>query len=114
MTKGFTILIAVLLFVSCSQSKRELYEIIDSFVESLDTEFESYGMQGEKYSKKTTDEMYRVMPFGRLINVKIMEVAEDGAYEDLRDDLKDHYENDNRVNKVYINNGGTIMIDCRN
>ena len=114
MTKRFTILIAVLLFVSCSPSKTELYEITDSFVESLDTEFESYGMQGEKYSKKTTDDKYRVMPFGRLINVKIMEVVEYGIYEELRDDLLDHYEDDNRVNKVYINQGGTIMIDCRN
>ena len=114
MRKHLIILITVFLVISCSQSKRELYEITDSFVESLDTEFESYGMQGEKYSKKTTDGKYRVMPFGRLINVKIMEVVEDGTYEDLRDDLTDHYEDDNRVNKVYINNGGTIMIDCRN
>ncbi|WP_185967812.1 hypothetical protein [Formosa sediminum] len=54
------------------------------------------------------------MPFGRLINVKIMEVVEDETYKDLRDDLTDHYEDDNRVNKVYINQGGTIMIDCKN
>lgn len=105
---------SIFLFISCSQSNSELYEITDSFVESLDKEFESYGMQGEKYSKKTTDGKYRVMPFGRLINVKIMEVVEDAIYEDLRDDLTDHYENDKRVNKVYINTGGTIMIDCRN
>lgn len=114
MRKHLVILMSVSLFISCSQSKRELYEITDSFVESFDTEFESYGMQGEKYSKKTTEGKYRVMPFGRLINVKIMEVVEDGTYEDLLDDLINHYENDDRVNKVYINNGGTIMIDCRN
>lgn len=114
MIRKLTILFAVILFISCSQSNKELYEITDSFVESLDTEFESYGMQGEKYSKTTIDNKYRVMPFGRLVNVKIMEVAENGAYEELRDDLKDHYDNDKRVNKVYINNGGTIMIDCRN
>lgn len=104
----------IFLFMSCSQSKRELYEITDSFVESLDTEFESYGIQGEKYSRKTTDGKYRVMPIGRLINIKIMEVVKDQTYEELKDDLADHYENDKRVNKVYINNGGTIMIDCRN
>tara|TARA_B110000046_G_scaffold176740_1_gene202731 strand:- start:459 stop:866 length:408 start_codon:yes stop_codon:yes gene_type:complete len=118
--------------ISCSQSKRELYEITDSFVESIphysikDTEISSYGLlSGKKYSKKTTDGKYRVTPFGRLINVKILEVVEDGTvevfkhyikkykYEELRDDLTDHYEDDNRVIKVYINQGGTIMVDCR-
>ena len=114
MKKYLLLIITVFLFISCSQSKRELYEITDSFVESLDTEFRSYGMQGKKYSKKTTDGKYRVMPVGRLINVKILEVVEDRTYEELRDDLTDHYEDDNRVNKVYINQGGTIMVDCRN
>ena len=106
--------------ISCSQSKRELYEITDSFVESIphysikDTEISSYGLlSGKKYSKKTTDGKYRVMPVGRLINVKILEVVEDRTYEELRDDLTDHYEDDNRVIKVYINQGGTIMVDCR-
>ncbi|PIB30219.1 hypothetical protein BFP78_14300 [Gaetbulibacter sp. 5U11] len=114
MTKKFALIITFLLFMSCSQSKKELYELTDSFVESLDGEFESYGMQGEKYSKKTPDGKYKVMPIGRLINVKLMEVSEDRIYEELRDDLTNHYEDDNRVNKVYINQGGTIMIDCRN
>ncbi|WP_299114335.1 hypothetical protein [uncultured Winogradskyella sp.] len=114
MRKHLVLLITIFLFTSCSQNKRELYEITDSFVESLDTKFESYGIQGEKYSKKTTDGKYRVIPIGRLINVKIMEVVEDLTYEDLREDFTNHYDNDNRVNKVYINNLGTIMIDCRN
>ena len=115
MKKYLLLIITVFLFISCSQSKRELYEITDSFVESLDTEFSSYGLlSGKKYSKKTTDGKYRVTPFGRLINVKILEVVEDGTDEELRDDLTDHYEDDNRVNKVYINQGGTIMVDCRN
>lgn len=39
-----------------------------------------------------------MMPFGRLVNVKIMKVAEDVAYEERRDDLKDRYDNDKRVN----------------
>lgn len=30
------------------------------------------------------------------------------------EDLKSHYKDDKRVNDVYRNNGGTIMIDCRN
>ena len=114
MKKYLLLIITVFLFMSCSHSKKELYKITDSFIESLDTEFESYGMQGEKYSKKTTDGKYRVMPIGRMINIKIMEVVENGTYKNLRDDLTSHFEDDNRVNKVYINRGGTIMVDCRN
>lgn len=114
MKNRLVILISVLFIFSCSQNKNELYKITDSFVESLDTKLESYGIQGEKYSKLTIDEKYKVTPFGRLINVKIMEVVEEGIYEELRDDLTDHYDNDERVNKVYINKGGTVMIDCRN
>ena len=115
MKKLVLVLVLGMTLISCSQSKRELYEVTDSFVESLDTEFSSYGLlSGKKYSKKTTDGKYRVMPVGRLINVKILEVVEDRTYEELRDDLTDHYEDDNRVNKVYINQGGTIMVDCRN
>lgn len=114
MNKFFTTLIALFFFVSCSQSKRELYKITDSFVESLYTKYDAYGIPAEEYLKKTTDGKYRVLPMGRLINVSIMEVVEDDIYEELRDDLQNHYNDDERVHNVYINNSGTIMIDCRN
>jgi hypothetical protein len=54
------------------------------------------------------------MPVGRLINVKIMEAVDNEVYKELEEDLKSHYKDDERVNDVYINNAGTIMIDCRN
>jgi len=54
------------------------------------------------------------MPVGRLINVKIMKAVSDDIYKKLQEDLMNHYKNDKRVNKVYINTVGTIMIDCRN
>jgi hypothetical protein len=41
-------------------------------------------------------------------------VAESGEYEELKQDLKDHYEGNPKVNDVYICQAGTIMIDCRN
>lgn len=53
------------------------------------------------------------MPIGRLINVKILKVVSDEVYNDLMEDLKSHYNKDKRVNNVYINNSGTIIIDCR-
>lgn len=101
--------------VSCSASKQELYSITDSFIESLQTTYDSYGIMGaQEHIKTTSDGQYQVMPVGRLINVKILEVVSDDVYKDLMDDLKNHYKGDKRVNDVYINNAGTIMIDCRN
>jgi hypothetical protein len=100
---------------SCSPSKKELFELTDSFVESLQTTYDSYGiLGGTDHMKTTTDGQYQVMPVGRLVNVKILKVVNDEVYKDLEEDLKSHYKNDKRVNDVYRNNAGTIMIDCRN
>jgi hypothetical protein len=101
--------------LGCSQSKKDLYEITDKFVLSLETTYESYGMLGgSKFSETTSDGLYTVTPIGRLINVKIQKVVSDKEYESLRKSLEKHYKNDSRVNKVYVNQGGTIMVDCRN
>ncbi len=114
MKKLFYLSLLVFL-VSCSPSKKELYSITDSFVESLQTTYDSYGIfGGDEYKKVTSDGQYQVMPIGRLINVKILKFVTDDVYKDLQEDLKSHYKNDKRVNDVYVNNGGTIMIDCRN
>jgi len=103
------------LFTSCNQSKRELFQKTDTFVESLQTTYESYGIfGGSKYSVTTSDDLYTIMPVGRLINVKIMKYVTDEEYEKLRKNLEKHYKNDSRVNDVYICGGGTVMIDCRN
>lgn len=98
----------------CSQSKSDLYEITDYFVESLSTTYESYGIFNlENNMRVSPDGYYQVSPVGRLINVKILEVVPDETYEDLREDLENHYKGNKAVNKVYLNQGGTIMIDCR-
>lgn len=105
----------ILLFVSCSSAKKELFKETDQLVESLETTYESYGLlDGTKHAKTTSDGLYKITPFGRLINVKIQKVVEDEEYENLKQDLESHYKSDKRVNDVYINQGGTIMIDCRN
>jgi len=105
-----------LIFVAgCSPSKKELYKETDAFVQSLSTTYESYGLLGAtNHSKTTSDGLYTISPIGRLINVKIQKVVSDEEYEKLRKDLENHYKNDKRVNKVYICQAGTIMIDCRN
>lgn len=105
----------LLVLISCSPSKNELFKETDAFVESLQAMHESYGLlTGTNHAKKTSDGLYTITPVGRLINVKIEKVVEKGEYEELQQDLKDHYEGNANVKDVYICGAGTIMIDCRN
>jgi hypothetical protein len=112
MNKIILLFIVITIF-GCS-TKSELYKETDSFVQSLQTEFESYGFSPEKYSKNTSDGLYTISPIGRLINVKIQKVVSSEEYENLKKDIEEHYQGDARVNSVYICQAGTIMIDCRN
>lgn len=112
--KSSLIFLLLSLIIGCSIVNRELFNITDSFVESLQTTYESYGiLGGGDHARTTSDGLYKVMPIGRLINVRIEKVVNDAEYEKLRSSLERHYRNDTRVNKVYINQGGTVMIDCR-
>ncbi len=114
MIKAAIYSLSLMLITGCS-GKSELYKETDKFVESLNTTYESYGVLGtSEHSTTTSDGLYNVRPIGRLINVKILKVVEDEEYEDLKEDLKSHYKGDKRVNDVYICQGGTVMIDCRN
>ena len=107
--------IYLFLIIGCSPSKSELFRETDSFVESLHITYESYGiLAGSEHAKTTSDGLYTITPVGRLINVKIQKVVENGEYEELKQDLKEHYEGNIKVNDVYICQAGTIMIDCRN
>lgn len=107
------ICIGVSLFASCSRYC-DLYEQTDFFVEQLSSTYQSYGIQGLSEKRTTKDGKYSATPMGRLIIVKIEEYVPDNKYETLRKDLERHYKKDSRVNRVYINQGGTVVIDCRN
>ena len=112
--KKLIFLSVLFLSISCGQSRQELYSVTDSFVESLQSSFESYGvLGGGDYTKITSDSQYQVMPIGRLINVKILKTVTSEEYKKLEKDLKRHYKNDDRVKDIYINNLGTVMVDCR-
>lgn len=116
MRKGISLCISALcivLFASCS-SRSNLYEHTDYFVKQLSTTYQSYGLQGLSEKRTTRDSKYSVTPMGRLIIVKIEDYVSDDKYESLRKDLERHYKKDNRVNRVYINQAGTVVIDCRN
>lgn len=111
--KGILVLCFSALFISgCSRSN--LYELTDYFVEQLSTTYQSYGLQGLSEKKTTDNQKYCVTPMGRLIIVKIEEYASEDQYETLRKDIERHYKRDIRVHDVYINRGGTVVIDCRN
>jgi hypothetical protein len=112
--KKLFVLIMILGLTSCSFNKSELYKITDSFVESLSTTYERYGLDISKNQKTTEDGEYTVTPIGRLINVKINKPVSSEEYEDLKKSLLSHYKGNSKVNDVYINKVGTIMIDCRN
>lgn len=116
MKKILIFIVALVLLCSCSNIKYgELFEITDEFVEKLQTTYQSYGLLGGmEYTKYTKDKEYKVFPMGRLVNVRIEHYADDEEYESLRKALESHYSGDRRVNQVYRNQAGTIMIDCRN
>lgn len=106
-------IVCVCFFSSCS-SRGDLYEQTDYFVEQMYTTYQSYGLHGLSSKRFTKDHKYGIAPMGRLIIVRFEEYATSEEYESLRKDLEKHYKNDKRVNRVYINQGGTCVIDCRN
>lgn len=108
------LVLLLLCFLSSCNSHSNLYKETDYFVGQLSTTYQSYGLQGMSEKKFTEDYKYSITPIGRLIIVKIEKCATNEEYMSLMKDLERHYKNDRRVNKVYINQGGTVVIDCRN
>jgi hypothetical protein len=116
MKKLFLVSLIIAILCGCNNIKYgELFKITDEFVDNLQTSYQSYGMLGGmEYTKYTKDNEYKVFPMGRMINVRIEHYADDDEYESLRKALESHYSGDSRVNRVYRNQAGTLMIDCRN
>ena len=116
MKKLLVCFVVLFLLYGCDNIKYgELFEITDEFVDKLQTTYQSYGvLGGMEYTQYTKDQEYKVCPMGRMINVRIERYADDDEYESLRKALDSHYSGDRRVNQVYRNQAGTIMIDCRN
>jgi hypothetical protein len=110
------IIVAASFFWKKHQEKKDLYDKIEIFVDNLETTYTSYGLIGGVDEKLyTEDYKYQIFPIGRLINVKALGMNTEGEdYEALKEDLKEHFEGDNRVNDVYICGAGTVMVDCRN
>lgn len=103
---------------SCSKDDDELskftslFSKTDYFIDMLDKVYESYDILGKK-SSDTSDNNYTVTPIGRLIVVKKKSIASDVSYNEIKDALTKHYKNNIKVKDVYLNNAGTVTIDCR-
>lgn len=89
-----------------------LFAKTDYFIDMLDVVYEHYDAFGSK-ATETSDGKFTVTPMGRLIIVKKNSYATDVTYTDVKEALENHYQNNYKVNDVYINNGGTVTIDCR-
>ena len=67
------------------------------------------------YDTEDPEENVIVMRYiGELDSGELVPIEDDEEYESLRKALESHYSGDSRVNRVYRNQAGTLMIDCRN
>ena len=120
MKKIFILFILILTLTSCNIVNdikyKDLYKHTDYFIENLYSTYgyESYGLEGTKYQRKTKNGEFQITPIGRLINVKRLDYTTDKEYEELKTIIKKHYKNNWKVKDVFICGYGTIMIDCRN
>lgn len=102
-------LLAAILCCSCGYS--ELYEKTDMAIK--ETIFSTGGVLNVGTKRYANDGYYQITPIGHLVVVKITEAADSDEYEALRDRLAKHYKKNKVVNRVYINQGGTVVLDCR-
>lgn len=111
--------ISIFSLTSCSKDDDDLednysalFAKTDYFIDMLDVIYEHYDAFGSK-ATETSDGKFTVTPIGRLIIVKKNSYATDVTYTDVKEALEKHYQNNYKVNDVYINNGGTVTIDYR-
>ena len=90
-----------------------LFSKTDHFVDMLDTVYEHYDAFGSK-AADSSDGKYRVTPMGCLIVVKKNSSSNSVSYSPVEEALTMHYQNNSKVNVVYLNKGGIVTSDCRN
>lgn len=99
---------------SCQdKEKGQMYEIAEEYVkEFAQSEYNGYSLF-DIHSRLTKDSTYRITPMGRLIIIKNEKGGDSIFYNKLQKEIEKHYKGDERVNEVYINTSGTVVIDCR-
>lgn len=105
--------------VSCSKDNDDIqssvYAEFSSLFQKTDyyvNKLSSYGSGGVN-SSDTSDGKYTVSIVGRLIVVK-KKYSSGASYSKVKEALEYHYKGNSKVNEVFLNNGGTVTIDCRN
>lgn len=114
----FTFLIIAALstsIISCSKSDDDnkyseyvsLFTTTDKMINNL-----PYSGSGGTKSEKTSDNSYIVTLLGRIITVKKNSYS-GPSYSEIKNALYDRYKTNSKVYDVFLNNAGTITIDCR-
>lgn len=104
---------ATLYAVPEHKDRQELYGVTDPLVKGLETTYESYGLIGvAKFQQES--EHYVAIPFGRMIGVNYTDKVKKINYDKLLKVLQRHYKGRKVVNNIFINEAGSITIDCRN
>lgn len=88
--------------------KKGMYRDISRTIDNIETG-SIYGFTGD--TRHAGD--YSVTRLGKLIIVKIDGPASSERYEFLRLQISAFYALNKRVHDVYINEAGTIVVDCR-
>lgn len=88
--------------------KMGMYRAISDNIERIE-EGRTYGLTGDTSYKG----VYEITRLGKLIIVKIDKPVSDSRYKFLRWQIATFYTFNNSVHDVYINQGGTISVDCR-
>lgn len=97
--------------ITSGWNRSNLYELTDQAVHEVCMSTSILPLPPQKY---TDDGNYHIIPIGRMVAVKIIGKHHSTKdYESLLKGLKRHYKNRYGVRSIYINNGGTITIDCR-
>lgn len=101
---GIVIIAVAVLYIP----KIGMYRAISDNIERIE-EGRTYGLAGDT----SYEGDYEITRIGKLIIVKIDKAVSENRYKFLRWQIATYYTFNERVHDVYINQGGTVAVDCR-